>query len=124
MTTSRGRGVHRLLLGVLGGFDQVRRGAAEDGAAALLALADDGRVAVCRTDGRGAAAAVSEFARLEGATVTTSYDLARDSLPIIGWTLWHPSFDRAAGALTISGAGLARADRRRIADVLRRCLGR
>jgi hypothetical protein len=31
----------------------------------------------------------------------------------------HPSLDRAAGALTISGAGRAQAERRRIAEVLR-----
>jgi hypothetical protein len=83
---------------------------AEDGAAALLAPAGDGRVAVWRTDGRGPSASVSEWARLKGATVTTSYDLAKDSLPILGWTLWHPGFDRAAGTLTICGADLTRAD--------------
>jgi hypothetical protein len=119
MTSIRGRRVRRLLMREFARYDHVLPATAEDGAAALLALGEDGRVALCRTDGRGPAAAVSEWARLEGATVTTSYDLAKDSLPILGWTLWHPSFDRAAGALTISGAALAEAGRRRIAEALR-----
>jgi len=123
MTSIRGRRVHRLLMREFARFDHVLAVVAEDGTSALLALAEDGRAAVCRTDGRGAAAAVSEWARLEGATVTTSCDLAKDSLPIVSWTIWHPGFARAAGALTILAAGLSPADQRRTADALR-SLGR
>jgi hypothetical protein len=123
MTSIRGRRVHRLLMRAFARFDHVLPVTDEDGAPALLGLGDDGSVAVCRTDGRGAAAAVAEWGRLEDATVTTSYDLARDSLPIVSWTIWHPSFARAAGMLTVSAADLSPADRDRIADGLRR-LGR
>jgi hypothetical protein len=100
-------------------FDHVLPVTAEDGTPALLAVGEDGSVSVCRTDGRGAAVAVTEWARLDGATVTISYDLTRDSLPIVSWTIWHPSFARVAGALTISGAGFSRTDHNRITDVLR-----
>ncbi len=119
MTSIRGRRVHRLLMRELSRFDHVLPVTAEDGAPALLALGEHGSVAVCRTDGRGGAVAVAEWARLEGATVTISYDLTRDSLPIVSWTIWHPSFARVAGALTISGADSSRTDHDRITDVLR-----
>ena len=123
MTSIRGRRVHRLLMREFARFDHVLAAVAEDGTPALLALADDGSAAVCRTDGRGAAAAIAEWARLEGATVTTSYDLAKDSLPIASWTIWHPSFARVAGALTISAAGLSPSDQGRVTGMLRRLGG-
>lgn len=119
MTSIRGRRVHRLLMREFARFDHVIAAVAEDGTSALLALAEGGAAAVCRADGRGATAAVSEWARLEGLTVTTTCDLAKDSLPIVSWTIWHPGFARVAGALTIPAAGLSPADQRRIADVLR-----
>ena len=123
MTSIRGRRVHRLLIREFSRFDHVFPAVAEDGTPALLALAEDGSAAVCRTDGRGAVVAVAEWARLEGATVTMSYDLTRDSLPIVSWTIWHPSFARVAGALTISGTDGAHTDHSRITDVLRRLGG-
>ena len=55
----------------------------------------------------------------DDATVTTSYDLMKDSLPIVSCTIWHPSFVRVAGTLTISGADVRRADHERITDLLR-----
>ena len=61
--------------------------------------------------------------RVEGATVTISYDLTRDSLPIVSWAIWHPSFARVAGTLTIAGADLSRTDHNRITDVLRKLSG-
>lgn len=123
MTSIRGRRVHRLLVREFTRFDHVLAVVADDGTPALLALAADGSVAVCRTDGRGAAAAIDEWARLDGVTVTTSCDLLKDSLPVVDWTIWHPGFARAAGALTIPATGLSPADQRRIAGVLR-SLGR
>lgn len=123
MTSIRGRRVHRLLMREVSRFDHVLRAVAEDGTPALLALAEDGSAAVCRTDGRGAAVAVAEWARLEGATVTTSYDLTKDSLPIVSWAIWHPSFVRVAGALTISATDLPHTDHSRITSVLRRLGG-
>src|SRR6476660_8930962 len=83
MTSIRGRRVHRLLMREFSRFDHVLRAVAEDGTPTLLAMADDGSAAVCRTDGRGAAATVAQWARLQGATVTMSYDLTKDSLPIV-----------------------------------------
>lgn len=123
MTSIRARRVHRLLMRELSRFDHVLPAVAEDGTPALLALDADGSAAVCRTDGRGAAVALAEWARLEGATVTTSYDLTKDSLPVVSWTVWHPSFARVAGALTISASELSPTDRNRMSHVLR-SLGR
>jgi hypothetical protein len=105
MTSIRGWRVHRLLMREFSRFDHVLLAVAEDGTPAFLALAEGGSAAVCRTDGRGAAVAIAEWARLEGATVTMSYDLARDSLLIVSWTIWHPSFAHVAGPLTISATG-------------------
>ena len=119
MTSIRGRRVHRLLMREFARFDHVLAAVAEDGTAALLALADDGSAAVCRTDGRGAAADVAQWARLDGATVTTAYDLLKDSLPIVSWTVWHPGFARVAGALTVSAVGLSQADHNRVANAFR-----
>jgi len=119
MTSIRGRRVHRLLMREFARFDHVLAAVAENGTAALLALADDGSAAVCRTDGRGAAADVAQWARLDGATVTTAYDLLKDSLPIVSWTVWHPGFARVAGALTVSAVDLSPTDHSRIANVLR-----
>ncbi|MEQ1501145.1 MAG: hypothetical protein ABMB14_02895, partial [Myxococcota bacterium] len=104
MTSIRGRRVHRLVVRAFATYDHVVAATAEDGSPALLALADDGRVAVCRTDGRGPTAVIAAWARLDGATVTTAYDLLRDSLPVVRWEVWHPAFARGAGALTIGPA--------------------
>src|SRR4051812_7798095 len=123
MSSIRGRRVHRLLMRELAPFDHVLAVTTDDGAPALLAIGADGRAAVCRTDGRGPAAAIAEWSRLQGATVTTAYDLARDSLTVVSWTIRHPSFADVARALTISAADLPQADRERIAEVLR-TLGR
>jgi hypothetical protein len=120
MTSIRGRRVHRLLMRAFSRYDHVLPALAEDGTRALLALAENGSGAVCRTDGRGASVAVAEWARLDGAIVTMSYDLTKDSLPIVSWTIWHPSFTRVAGALTISVVDLPRTDHSRITDLLRR----
>jgi hypothetical protein len=120
MTSIRGRRIHRLLMREFSRFDHVLPAVAEDDTGALLALTEDGGAAICRSDGRGSEVAIAEWARMEGATVTTSYDLMKDSLPIVSWTVWHPSFSRVAGALTISGADLSHADQGRIAGILRR----
>jgi len=116
MTSIRGRRVHRLLMREFSRFDHVLPALAEDGTPALLALAEAGGAAVCRTDGRGAEVAIAEWPRLQAATVTVSYDLLKDSLPIVSWTIRHPGF---AGALTIPAAALSDADRSRITGILR-----
>jgi hypothetical protein len=124
MTTIRSRRVQRLLAREFSRFDHVFPVAAEDETPALLALADNGAAAVCRTDGRGAAVAIAEWSRLVGSVVTTSYDVTKDSLPVLSWTIWHPSFARVAGALTISAADLSLAERAHVTNVLRRFEGR
>ena len=78
MTSIRGRRVHRLLVREFTRIDHLLAAAAEDGTPALLALADDGRVALCHTDGRGAAAVIADWPRLSGATVAMSYDMLKD----------------------------------------------
>ena len=123
MTSIRGRRVHRLLMREFARFDYILPAVAEDGSAALLALASNGSAAVCQTDGRGAAASIAEWASFDGATVTVAYDLLHDSLSVVSWTIWHPGFARAAGALTISAADLSPAEKSRVSDVLRK-LGR
>ncbi|HEY0230311.1 MAG TPA: hypothetical protein VGC55_03580 [Dokdonella sp.] len=123
MTSIRGRRVHRLLMREFARFDHVLPATVEDGSAALLALTEGGAAAVCRTDGRGAAADIVESARWMDATVTTSCDLLKDSLPILRWTIWHPGFALTVGVLTIARADLADADFNPVTDILRRAGG-
>ena len=118
MTSIRGRRVHHLLMREFARFDHVLPAVAEDGSSALLALADDGSAAVCRTDGRGDAVGIAQWARLQGATVTTAYSLTKDALPVMNWTVSHPSFAQVAGTLTISGADLSDTVHSRLSDVL------
>jgi hypothetical protein len=120
MTSIRGRRVHRLLMREFSRFDLVVPAAAENGTGVLLALSEGGGAAMCQTDGRGAAIAIAECSCLEGATVTTFYEFTKDSLPTVSWTIWHPSFSRATGTLTISATDLSRTDPGRLAGILRR----
>ena len=83
MTTIRGRRVQRLLRRELASFDTVRRVKGADGGAALLGRKRDGTLAFCQTTGKGPAADVVVSAGPDGPTVTTSYDLSRDSLPTL-----------------------------------------
>ena len=87
MTSIRGRRVHRLLMREFSRFDLVVAAVAESGADVLLALTEGGGVAMCQTDGRGATLDISECSYLEGAAVTTSYNLTNDFLPIVSWTI-------------------------------------
>jgi hypothetical protein len=119
MTSIRGRRMQRLLLREFADFDHVWAASTQDGAPALLALAEDGRVAVCCSDGRGPAASVFST-RLAGAALSTRCDLLKDSLPVLGWTLHHPALAHAGGAFTVSGTGMAVAEQRRVTALLRR----
>ena len=110
MPPIRGRRMQRLLLRTLVAYDVVVPAQCADGRAALLALADDGRSALCRADGRGPSADVTQWARLDGALVSTAHDMLKDSLPVLAWTLWHPSFERLGGALTIAAASISPAE--------------
>jgi hypothetical protein len=119
MTSIRGRRVHRLLMREFARFDLVVPADAEDGSPMLLALAEDGGAALCRSDGRGPTVEIAAWAGLEGATVTTAYDFLKDSLPVVRWTLWHPSFALAGGALTIAAKDLSSAEVTRVTEILR-----
>jgi hypothetical protein len=101
MTSIRGRRVFRLLMRELAPFDTVRRVVAADGTIALVARAGDGSVAVCQTDGRGPAATIAHRRVAGGAITTSSFDLLKDSLP------------------RLPAAAVSRAQRRRVADILR-----
>jgi hypothetical protein len=83
MTSIRGRRVQSLLRPELAGFDSVRRVKGADGGAALLARKRDGTLAFCQTTGRGPAADIVVSESADGCTVTTSYDLLKDSLPAL-----------------------------------------
>jgi hypothetical protein len=120
MTSIRGRRVHRLVMREFSRFDYVLPAVVEGRNRALFALAEDGSAAICKTDGRGPAVSVAQWARLDGATVTTFYDLLKDSLPIVSWKIRHPSFAHIAGVLTISAAEISQADFSRISDALRK----
>jgi len=120
MTSIRGRRVHRLLLREFARFDHVLAATTENGDPALLALAQDGGMAICWSDGRGAAADIAESSRGTDVTVTIACDLLKDSLPIVRWTLWHPGFARVVGALTIARADVSDADYDRVSALLRR----
>ncbi len=83
MTSIRGRRVQRLLRRELASFDTVRRVKGADGGAALLARKRDGTLAFCQTTGKGLAADMVVSEGPDGPTVTTSYDLLKDSLPAL-----------------------------------------
>lgn len=119
MTSIRGRRVHRLLKREFARFDHVMPALTEGGGPALLALAQDGSAALCRADGRGATADIAGWACLPGATVTTFYDMTKDSLPVVHWTIWHAGFSVAGGALTIRRDDCPVADHQRWAGLLR-----
>jgi len=120
MSSIRGRRVHRLLVREWVHYDRVLRATVEGGAVVLLALGEDGGAAVCRTDGRGTAVTIEAWARLDGARVSTSFDLSKDSLPVLGWTVSHPGFARVGGALMIHAADLPPGEHKQVIDVLRR----
>jgi hypothetical protein len=83
MTTIRARRVQRLVRRELAGFDSVRRVKTEDGSPGLLGRKRDGTLAFTQTTGRGPAADVVVSSGPEGPSITTSYDLLKDSLPVV-----------------------------------------
>jgi hypothetical protein len=83
MTSIRGRRVQRLVRRELAAFDSVRSVKAEDGTPGLLARKRDGTLAFTHTTGRGPSADLVVSSGPNGPTVTTSYDLLKDSLPVV-----------------------------------------
>ena len=119
MTSIRGRRIRRLLLREFAPFDHVVPASTEDGRPVLLALADDGSVAVCWSDGRGAAAETMRWRGWDGGTVAVAHDLLKDSLPVVRWTLWHPGAARVLGALVVEARDVPAGDRQALAGLLR-----
>jgi hypothetical protein len=117
MTSIRGRRVHRLVLRELARFDYVLPVATEDGAPALLALGDDGSCAFTCTDGTGKAADVIER-RANGATATVSYDLRKDSLPVVAETKSPNGLSGLAGSLEVSVSGIPRSQQKKVRELL------
>jgi hypothetical protein len=119
MTSVRGRRVRRLLMREFASFDHVIPATTDADSPALVALSVDGRFSVCGTNGRGPTAEISACSNLREATVATSYDLTKDSLPVVFWTISHSGFDRLGGTLTISAGDLTNADRNSVVMIFR-----
>lgn len=119
MTSIRGRRVHRLILREFAGSEAVLAATAEAAGPALVAIKAHGAIAVCQTDGSGKAAPIVDLPAASPLTVTTQFDLLKDSLPIVGWSLWHPALVQSTGTLTVSADGLDASEIARIAGLLK-----
>jgi hypothetical protein len=108
MTSIRGRRVHRLVMRQLGRFDHVLPARTRDGGQALLAVGDDGCVALCQTDGRGPTVCLDAWAGPEARRGTTCFDLKRDSLPVVTRTVGDADFPAIARSLAIAEDDLRR----------------
>ena len=93
--------------------------ATEMGNTALVAIKEGGAIAICQTDGTGETAPIMDFAHPSSIAITTSFDLKKDSLPIVTWSLWHPVLARATGTLTVSTAGLSTPEIGHVAELLK-----
>lgn len=118
MTSIRGRRVHRLVLREFAAYHTVVPVCCEHGGSALLALADDGRAALCQTDGSGAQASIHRFRWRDGGAVVPAFDLHKDSLPVVAWRFWHPSLAGGVGWLEVEAADLAAADALALGELL------
>jgi hypothetical protein len=118
MTSIRGRRIRRLLLREFASFDHVVPATAEDGRLLLLALAGDGRVAACWSDGRGEAAEVLRWRGWSTGTVAVAHELLKDSLPVVRWTLWHPGAARTLGTIVVEAREVPAIDRDAFAALL------
>jgi hypothetical protein len=83
MTSIRGRRVQRLLKREFAGAERVVLTRADSGAAAVVGVSAGG-AAVCITDGTGRQASVYKWRHGAGSAVETSFDLHKDSLPVLG----------------------------------------
>ncbi|MED5617692.1 hypothetical protein [Ideonella sp. BN130291] len=120
MTSIRGRRVHRLILREMADCDVVVPASTALGARALLALRADGGVAVCQTDGSGRQATIQRLASLAGGAVVAAYDLHKDSLPMLAWTVWHPALVDAFGSLQVTVADVHADELGRVTEILAR----
>ena len=119
MTSIRGRRVHRLLMRAFSDSECVLKASTEMGNTALVAIKEGGAIAICQTDGTGETAPIMDFAHPSSIAITTSFDLKKDSLPIVTWSLWHPVLARATGTLTVSTAGLSTPEIGHVAELLK-----
>jgi hypothetical protein len=111
MTSIRGRRVHRLLMREFSRFDVVLPAAVGNGSPAMLALSKTASTALCHSDGRGKTVSIVEWTGSKDATSTTSYDLLKDSLPVVSRTVQKQGLRQVIGTLSVSGSGLSRGDR-------------
>ena len=124
MTSIRGRRVHRLIMRVFSRYDVVVQAVAEDGSPVLLGMSEDGgAAALTRTTGRGPAADVDEWVQVDGPRATSSFDLTKDSLPVLRRTTSPSSLAASAGALTVSSSDKTQPDQERVAAILRWAAG-
>ncbi len=119
MTSIRGRRVQRLVMRELAGFDAVVPATSGEGRPALVAVRAAGEIAVCCTDGTGRAATVVR-GDLAAATVETGYDLHKDSLPVVVWTVRHPGLPAGLAPLTIDASGLPASESQAVAGLFAR----
>ena len=111
MTSIRGRRVHRLLMREFLRFDVVLPAAVGNGSPAMLALSKTASTALCHSDGRGKTVSIVEWTGSKDATSTTSYDLLKDSLPVVSRTVQKQGLRQVIGTLSVSGSGLSLGDR-------------
>jgi hypothetical protein len=114
MTSIRGRRVHRLLMREFPRFDVVLPVAVGEGSPAMLALSATAGTALCQSDGRGKTVSIVEWTGSMDGTTTTSYDLLKDSLPVVSSVVQKQGLRQIKGTLSVAGAGLSRADRKMI----------
>jgi hypothetical protein len=83
MTSIRGRRIARLLMREFAGAEHVFLAEADSGAPAVVGLSAEG-AALCITDGTGKQASVFKWRHGSDSAVETSFDLHKDSLPVLG----------------------------------------
>jgi hypothetical protein len=83
MTSIRGRRVQRLLKREFADAEYVLLAQVGSGTAAVLGLSPSG-AALCATDGTGKQASVVKWSHGSTVALETSFDLHKDSLPVLG----------------------------------------
>jgi hypothetical protein len=107
---------HDLLAHELGDADNVWAVKADD-APALLSIADDGALSICRTSPEGVT--ITHWGKLKGVALEESFEVRIERTRLQTWTLRHPRFPQK-GAVTISTDGLSEDEQRELSALLRR----
>jgi hypothetical protein len=117
MTSIRGRRVQRLLKREFAGAEYVLLAQVGSGPAAVLGLSPSG-AALCATDGRGRQASVVKWSHGSSAAFETSFDLLKDSLPVVGTRFVPLAHLRAQGGLQVAMGTVPPAARHLVSKVL------